>query len=104
MGFNTNITICNDNLTDYERDPERFWRLVREGMYNEATPMRLWGITVHSDHADATQLIAAGGNFSTKVHTGWYVGSHHTKDGQVALLKQWADALGYTVSKKRDKR
>ncbi|AEJ93183.1 hypothetical protein FDG57_gp043 [Mycobacterium phage Mutaforma13] len=103
MGFNTNITICNDNLRDYEKNPERFFRLLKEGIYDgHVEPVTgLWGITVHTpEHADATQLIAAGQNFSTRVYTGWYTGSHHTEEGQVALLRQWADSLGYRISKK----
>lgn len=100
MGYNTNITICNDNLGEYERDPARFARVIcagalkREGIEN-------WGITVlPAEHADGTQLVAAGQNWATKVYTGWYHGSHHTEEGQIALLRQWADALGYRISKK----
>jgi hypothetical protein len=100
MGFNTNITICNDNLSDYERNPERFARVICRGALKPDGDDQ-WGITVvPAEHADATQLVAAGGNFATKVYTGYYVGSHHTQDGQVALLKQWADSLGYRVSRK----
>ena len=40
------------------------------------------------------------GNFATKVFTAWYCGSHHTEDGQVNLLRQWADSLGYRISRK----
>lgn len=105
MGFNTSITICNDGFGQIEKHPDEF---VDQIMLNYNRGGRGLGvgnhagiITVHaSDHADATQLIAVGGNFSTKVHTGFYVGSHHTTEGQVALLKQWADSLGYRISRK----
>lgn len=98
MGFNTAISICNDNLGDYERNPERFVKIIYDGI-NDGN--KLWGITVHpSEHADATQLIAVGGNFSTRVHTTCYVSSHHTKEGQIDILRSWADALGYRISKK----
>ena len=100
MGFNTNITICNDSLSDYERDPERFAKIICKGALKRDGE-DLWGITVlPGEHADATQLVAAGGNFATKVYTGWYVGSHHTEDGQVALLRQWAETLGYRIVRK----
>lgn len=100
MGYNTNITICNDHLGDYERNPERFTRVICGGALKRDGDDQ-WGITVvPSEHADATQLVAAGGNFATKVFTGWYCGSHHTEDGQVKLLRQWADSLGYRISKK----
>lgn len=102
MGFNTNITICNDNLSDYERNPERFARVICGGALNRDGDDQ-WGITVLSaDHADATQLVAAGSNFATKVHTGWYAGSHHTKTGQIELLRQWADSLGYRIALKQE--
>lgn len=98
MGYNTNITICNDNLSDYERHPDRFIRVIRDGLLEGETS---WGITVQpSAHADDTQLIAVGGNCSTKVHTTYYVPSHHTADGQLAILQSWAAALGYQISKK----
>jgi len=98
VGFNTNITICNDNLSDYARNPERFIRVIEENYYRGGDT---WGITVlPTDHADATQLIAVGKNFATKVYTGYYCGSHHTEDGQIALLRQWADSLGYRITRK----
>jgi len=100
MGFNTNITICNDNLADYERHSERFARIICGGALKRDGEEQ-WGITVlPAEHADGTQLIAAGGNFATKLYTGWYAGSHHTEEGQVALLRQWAESLGYRISKK----
>jgi hypothetical protein len=100
MGFNTVVTICNDMLGDYERNPERFTKIICGGALKHDGEDQ-WGITVlPSDHADATQLVAAGGNYATKVHTGWYVGSHHTEEGQEKLLRQWADSLGYHLVKK----
>lgn len=98
MGYNTAITICNDNLSDLEKRPEVFVRIIREGLIDGA---REWGVTVHpSSHADDTQLIAVGGNFSTKVHTTCFIPSHHLVDGQIALLESWARSLGYEVRKK----
>lgn len=101
MGFNTAISICNDNLSDYERNPERFFRLLKEGMYDgEVEPVsNLWGITVHpTEHADTTQLIAVGQNFSTRLLNTHYVGSHHTREGQVNILREWAKSLGYDIT------
>ncbi len=101
MGFNTNITICNDYLADYERNPERFARIICGGAlkpYGDGYPS--WGITVlQADHADGTQLVAVGGNTATKVYTGhtpdlW---PHHTRIAQVALLRRWADSLGFRI-------
>lgn len=100
MGWNTNITICNDNLSDYGRNPERFAKIICAGALRRDGEDQ-WGITVLPNaHADYTQLIAAGGNFATKLYTGHYVGSHRTREGQVALLRQWADSLGFRIAKK----
>lgn len=96
MGYNTNITICNDNLEDYLRRPEQFVQVIADNARTGAAEH--WGVTVlPADHADATQLIAAGGNFATKVYTGHFAGSHHKEDGQVEILRQWAHALGYQI-------
>lgn len=96
MGYNTNITICNDRLSDYQRYPDRFMRVVEDGLFGGDT--NNWGITVlPTDHADVTQLIAAGGNCATKVFTARCAKSHHTDGGQVELLRQWADAMGYKL-------
>lgn len=98
MGFNTNITICNDNIHDYRRDPQRFTEFICTH-YNDGGDF--WGITVlPSEHADVTQLIGAGGNFATKLLATHNRGWHHTEDAQVELLRQWADHLGYRISKK----
>lgn len=100
MGYNTSITICNDNLADYEHHPDRFMRIVREGLIDGSEES--WGVTVHpSRHADDTQLIAVGQNFSTRVHVGCFLPPHHKPDGQVELLRQWAEALGYDIKLRR---
>ncbi|WPH57729.1 hypothetical protein [Mycobacterium phage WXIN] len=104
MGYNTSLTILNDGFDQLEHYPDDFVEGIKRHMNRGGS----FGVGNHcnvvdvqpTDHADATQLIAVGGNFSTKVHTGWYVGSHHTEDGQIALLRQWADSLGYRIAKK----
>lgn len=98
MGYNTALMICNDNLSEYQKSPQILTNAIFEKYYDGG---RCGNITVlQSDHADATQLIAVGGNFATKVHTTYYVPSHHTVEGQVAILESWAKELGYKVVKK----
>lgn len=99
MGYNTNITICNDNLSDYARNPTRFVDIIQRNIQKGG---EAWDMTVHrSEHADSTQLIAVGGNFSTKLYvTSHGLPSHHTKEGEIALLKDWAAWLGFEVVKK----
>jgi hypothetical protein len=51
-------------------------------------------------------IVAAGGNFAEpllEVYQG-YSHSHHTEEGQLLLLKAWADKLGYSVRKKAKKK
>ncbi|MBB3752526.1 hypothetical protein FHT44_005038 [Mycolicibacterium sp. BK634] len=105
MGFNTSLMICNDGFDQLCTYPDEFVQGIARhlnrggdfGVGNHCNVVRVEA----ADHADATQLIAVGGNFSTKVYTGFYVGSHHTEEGQVALLRQWADSLGYRIARKR---
>ncbi|AIM49961.1 hypothetical protein PORCELAIN_84 [Mycobacterium phage Porcelain] len=105
MGYMTNLTILNDGFDQLEKYPDDFVEGIKLNMNQGGT----FGVGIYvnnvnvqaAEHADATQLIAVGGNFSTKVHTGWYVSSHRTIEGQVALLKQWADSLGYRISRKK---
>lgn len=101
MGYNTNLTILNDGFDQLIKHPAEFvdgimanyYRGGDVGVGNHANVCNIQA----TDHADATQLIAVGGNFSTKVHTTWYVPSHHKENGQVAILRSWADSLGYDI-------
>ena len=103
MGFNTAVVIRNDGLTEISTHAEEFVnaiqdRLARGGEVAVGTRANV--ATVHAaDHADAVALLAVGGNYSTKVYTGAYTGPHHTEDGAVALLRQWADSLGYRLTR-----
>lgn len=103
MGFNTNITICNDYLGEYENQPEVFTGIICGGA-RLLEGDRQWGITVlPSAHADSTQLIAVGGNFASKLYTGYNMDSHHTREGQIAALEQWAKSLGFSLIRDDEK-
>jgi hypothetical protein len=65
------------------------------GFVNAAT-------VIETHHADFTYLVAVGGNFGT-VQCQIYGDSHHEQHFKEKMLKQWAEELGYTVSKKRVK-
>lgn len=98
MGFNTAVMFCNDGLTEIRKCSSEFVEGIARNI-NDGGEVYGLGFTAQvlpTDHADATQLIAVGGNFATKVFTG--CGSHHTEEGQVALLRQWAESLGYRIS------
>ena len=103
MGFNTAVMFCNDGFSQIEAHPDEFV----EGIVRNYNRGGTFGVGNHgnlaqviaSEHADYTQLVAVGGNFATRVHTAWRC-DHHTEDGQVAILRQWADMLGYQIARK----
>lgn len=109
MGWNTTVMICNDSLHAIESDAEFGKNLAnaikKASCYNKPVDVSAGSYcnaasVIESHHADGTALVAVGGNHGTKLGEFYYVGHHHTDDGQVALLKALADKLGYRVSKK----
>lgn len=103
MGFNTVVVIRNDGLAEIGTHAEEFVTEVQDRLTaggEIAVGSHANVATVHpADHADAVVLIAVGGNYSTKVYTGAYTGPHHTEDGAVVLLRQWAESLGYCLTR-----
>lgn len=104
MGFNTSVTILNDGVDQILEHPGEFAdklveHLPRGGVFGVGNHANV--VTVHkSAHANVTQLVAVGGNYSTVVHTAYGAGPHHTGAGQLAVLRSWADAMGYRLEKK----
>ena len=103
MGFNTAVVIRNDGLAEISTHAVEFVAAVQDRLMTGgevAVGAHTNVATVHAaDHADAVALIAVGGNYSTKVYSGAYAGPHHTEDGAVALLRQWAESLGYRLTR-----
>lgn len=112
MGYNTNVIILNDSFDQIEKHPDLFVRGIRENM-NQRHGTKYerdgsFGIgnfgnvaqVMQTEHADVTQLIAVGGNFATKVLSQYYLPSHHTREGQVEILRAWAHSLGYDLREK----
>lgn len=117
MGFNTAILILNDAIGEVDKNPVGWWtktkQMIRDaamigrngrhdyGFGNHANGFAV--ITVH--HADETALVSIGGNMANvlgRFHTGGRgPGSqHHTLEGQVQLVKQWAEDNGYELKYK----
>lgn len=124
MGFNTNIMILNDRLHDIERDPDFGKKVVDAVCANTLTPsyqpteFDYQSQVLAQHHADATSIVATGGN------TGFVVGFvtgrlynrendqrdsanpydmvDNLKDGwdRELLLRQLADQLGYSLRRK----
>ena len=114
MGFNTAVLILNDAIDGVEKDPASFaknmmhaWHLFqRTGNPTDfAIGNHVNGGTIfHNAHADVTGVYAIGGNHTSKLHTAWNGGKHHSDEEKVKLLKELANELGYTITKKRKKK
>jgi len=100
MGFNTALIVLNDHLNDLERDTqtgEKLSRLIQGKGYSDHVYMS--GVDcLPSVHADGTQIVAIGQN-SINLLTVSFARSNDEK----ALLKDFADHLGYRLVKKGKK-
>jgi len=112
MGFNTTIVIHNDALGELKENPDigkrLFHKILQAGTGRKENEVPRWqrsfgpGFVVETHHADDTALIAVGGNDATILHMSRH--SHHTEEHQIELLREWADRLGYRISKKPGKK
>jgi hypothetical protein len=103
MGYNTNLTILNDGLEYLESYPDEFVKQIRTHLHESGS----FGVGNHANpvyaqstmHADVSQIIIMGGNFSTRVfHSADpHLRSHHRPDVQLDILRAWANKLGYAV-------
>ena len=114
MGYNTTLVILNDAMSEITKDPVGWWE---ETQHNIASFQRRpsldtgndYGFGMHANwfevaqvaHADVTSVIAVGGNYSTVLLAEYGLGSQHTEEGQIKILKALAKKLGYNVSRKR---
>lgn len=111
MGFNSVLFVCNDALDTITRDPEGFAReivgrmgSIGTGEFGFGNHANAFSIP-HVAHADEIALIAVGGNYATKLVSHFHRSlGHHTEEGQLELLRVWADKLGYGLRKKAKKR
>lgn len=110
MGFNTVVLLLNDRLEEYQNQSEELVKQIclRAGCGDDDATLEARGqhpylpgqaqiISVH--HADNTALVAAGGNYGTKLGEFWGY-SHHTPENQIELLRVFAAKLGYRIVKK----
>lgn len=107
MGFNSTVIVLNDALNDIESDPEFGRKLalailtvsrgdavdVSAGCHGNAATV------IETHHADTNAIVAVGGNCGTVL--GHAYGTHHEDKDNLAILKQLADRLGYSLRKKR---
>lgn len=114
MGFNTTLVIYNDSLHHIARDVEIGRKIERAclsvGMngekpvdinYRDDMSCGSAGIAVETHHADGQTLVAVGGNTAQVISN--YCGSYSEND-KVALLRNVASELGYTLKKKPNRK
>lgn len=107
MGFRTVVVLYNDHCSEWEKDPE-LGRKIATGMnythesdqWNSPSNLH-YGQVVECAHADQqTAAILDGYQFYPLAYSCWRSGEVQ-EDRNVRLLKELANKLGYTVSKKR---
>ena len=118
MGFNTVAFVLNDFAYSLEESPKSTSYLLNHAPFRSPDMMKhLRTLSKHCDerelhpqaleivttfHSDQTKVIAFGGNCYTEMYHG-PGHNHHTKEGQLALLKIMANELGYCVRMKPKK-
>jgi hypothetical protein len=113
MGFNTSVLIFNDALETIKNDPLFGKRLVESiNSLHCGKTVDVHAVTadykcscsagsvIETHHADGTSVVAFGQNCG-QVVTHVY---HGEGELPLKILKQLADDLGYTISKKRKKK
>lgn len=114
MGFNSTLFICNDGLHEIEQNPHEFVQKLVQAI-QKASPGNTNQINiavgnfsnvatlVESHHSSSCALIAAGGNHATVLDQ--MAGQRHDRPSdQIEILKRFAEALGYQVSKKPERK
>ena len=112
MGYNTTVVVMNDGLGYIENDPDFGKKLARAISQMAVTPRGQTvdvsagphvnaATVIESHHADGTTVIAVGENYGREltqyqIHTGRLVG----EERDLAILKELADQLGYTLRRK----
>jgi len=108
MGFNTTVVVLNDALVDIERDPE-FGRKLSQAVMSvrrgEPVDVPAMGhvnaaTVIETHHADGTVLVSVGGNYGhVQAYSSGY--SHHKPEDAERMCRDWADSLGFTLTRKR---
>jgi hypothetical protein len=111
MGYNTTVVIRNDALAQIAADP-KFGAKLAEAVTEAAA--RVEGTievsagnhanaaqVVECHHADIAVVVAVGGNLGAVMTSnhGWQL---QDPELQLALVRRWADKLGYSVQKNPD--
>jgi hypothetical protein len=112
MGWNTTVVVLNDALHQIETDTQFGSRLARAVSMACGGQKEKWELDVpagghcnaatviESHHADTNALISVGGNMGhvQALTFGW---NHHEQAMQERLCREWADKLGFRLTRKR---
>jgi hypothetical protein len=99
MGMNTAAIFLHDLIHELESDPDigkKIARVLASGGYTECQSNAVKFLPC--GHSSTAQIVAVGGN---TIRT---LGYGNSDDDDVALLRKLADHLGYTISKKPEKK
>ena len=104
MGFNTTVLFLNDGidnvLTDKEFPGKLYKQILKgEGDFSIGNHCNA-GSVIECHHADHSVLIASGGNYATVLSPYVCENSHHTPENKLAILRYWAEQMGYSLRKK----
>lgn len=112
MGFNSTVVVMNDALHDI-RGEAAFGAMLHDAVlehYSYGGPVDVRAgchanaaTVVDCHHADNTSLILVGGNCASVLGE-WFGWRHHLREEQERLLKLAADALGYRLVRKSEKK
>lgn len=114
MGFNSTLLVLNDCLDQIAKDKD-FGKKVEQTILRYPFIGEYGGRDISSghcgnaatvlscQHADATALLAVGGNCGTILSPN--VGlSHYTEDDKERILREYANELGFYIVKKRKRK
>jgi hypothetical protein len=102
MGFRTVVVLNNDRAHEWEKDPELGHKIFI-GANSQRDDFQ-YGTVLECVHADVETLAILDGYSGRPVAaTHWYQGQTN-EDVNLALLKEFADKMGYRVSKKPTKK
>ena len=108
MGYNTALMVCNDGLSQLERDADAGKKIARGvlaagqatvnyiAIGNHANPVSI----LPSQHADVDQLVIVGGNTIRHVHSFYRLIGCSSRPLEEDVLSALAEELGYTLRKK----
>lgn len=97
MGYNTAAIILNDQMHEFERNPN-FASELHSSILSANRTGGFGPNGIHvlpSQHADTIQIVAIGCNCIRNLGFG------HWKDSDEQLLKTLANSMGYDIRKKR---